>query len=130
MIEESLKVFFSYSHKDEPLRDKLGNHLKILEYQRLISSWHNRKILPGEEWDHRISENLESADIILLLVSADFIASPYCWDVEIRRAMEKHESGDARVIPIILRRADLTGAPFEKLQYLPQNAKPVTNWTD
>lgn len=130
MTEDSLKVFFSYSHKDEILRDKLGNHLKILEYQRLISSWHDRKILPGEEWDHRISENLESADIILLLVSADFIASPYCWDVEIRRAMEKHESGESRVIPIILRRGDWTGAPFSKLQCLPQNAKPVTNWTD
>nr|WP_277881899.1 GUN4 domain-containing protein [Leptolyngbya sp. FACHB-541] len=123
-------MFFSYSHKDEALRDELGNHLKILEHQQLIASWHNRKILPGDEWDHQITVNQDTADIILLLISSDFIASKYCWDIEIKRAMELHESGKACVIPVILRRADWRGAPFSKLQAVPKNAQPVTSFSD
>lgn len=129
-MTEALKLFFSYSHKDEALRDELGNHLKILEHQKLIASWHDRKILPGDEWDDQITVNQDTADIILLLISSDFIASKYCWDIEIKRAMELHESGEACVIPVILRRADWRGAPFSKLQAVPKNAQPVTNFSD
>ncbi|MBD2057331.1 GUN4 domain-containing protein [Oculatella sp. FACHB-28] len=129
-MEEALKLFFSYSHKDEALRDELGNHLKILEHQQLIASWHDRKILPGDEWDHQITVNQDTADIILLLISSDFIASKYCWDIEIKRAMELHDSGKACVIPVILRRADWRGAPFSKLQAVPKNAQPVTSFSD
>jgi hypothetical protein len=125
MANEALRVFFSYSHKDEALRDALGNHLKILEYQKIVSSWHDRKILPGDEWDHQINSNLETADIILLLISSDFIASKYCWEIEIARAMELHEAGKACVIPVILRPVNWTIAPFGKLQALPKNAEPV-----
>ncbi|MBD2057996.1 toll/interleukin-1 receptor domain-containing protein [Oculatella sp. FACHB-28] len=129
-MAESLKLFFSYSHKDEALRDELGNHLKILEYQGLISSWHDRKILAGDLWDDQININQETADIILLLISSDFIASRYCWDIEIKRAMELHDSGNACVIPVILRSADWTNAPFSKLQAVPKNAQPVTSFPD
>ncbi|NJK83606.1 MAG: TIR domain-containing protein [Saprospiraceae bacterium] len=101
--------------------------MKLLEYQGLISIWHDRKILPGDEWDHQISQNLEQADIILLLVSSDFIASKYCWDIEIKRAIELHEFRRSVVIPIILRSVDWTLAPFGKLQALPQNAQPITS---
>jgi GUN4-like/TIR domain len=125
MADEALRVFFSYSHKDEALRDALGNHLKILEYQKMVSSWHDRRILPGDEWDHQINANLESADIILLLISSDFIASKYCWEIEITRAMELHEAGKACVIPVILRPVNWAIAPFGKLQALPKNAEPV-----
>ncbi|HEY9624196.1 MAG TPA: GUN4 domain-containing protein [Crinalium sp.] len=125
MADEALKVFFSYSHKDEALRDALANHLKILEYQKLVSSWHDRKILPGDEWDHQINTNLENADVILLLISSDFIASKYCWEIEIARAMELHEAGKACVIPVVLRPVNWAIAPFGKLQALPKNAEPV-----
>lgn len=125
---ESLRLFFSYSHKDEALRDELASHLKILEHQKLIASWHDRKILPGDEWDHQITVNQDTADIILLLISSDFIASKYCWDIEITRAMELHESGKACVVPVILRDVDWTNAPFSKLQAVPQNAQPVNNY--
>jgi hypothetical protein len=125
--EEALKLFFSYSHTDEALRNELGNHLKILEYQKLISGWHDRKILPGEEWDGQINSNLATADIILLLISADFIASRYCWETEIQQAMQLHEAGQACVIPVILREANWTRAPFGKLQALPKNATAVTS---
>ncbi|MEA5624143.1 GUN4 domain-containing protein [Nostoc sp. UHCC 0251] len=130
MPEVSLKLFFSYSHKDETLRDELAKHLTILEWQGVISSWHDRKILPGEEWDHQINDNLNTADIILLLISSDFLFSKYCWDVEVKKAIERHHTGEACVIPVILRSVDWSGAPFAKLQALPKNAEPVVsrNW--
>ncbi|MBD2361947.1 GUN4 domain-containing protein [Anabaena minutissima FACHB-250] len=127
MAEESFKLFFSYSHKDESLRDELAKHLTILEYQRVISSWHDRKILPGEEWDSQINDNLKTADIILLLVSSDFLFSKYCWDVEVKKAIERHNTGEACVIPVILRAVDWAGAPFARLQALPKNAEPVVS---
>jgi internalin A len=119
-------VFFSYSHKDEWLRDELETHLKLLQRQGIISTWHDRKILPGAEWGGEIDNHLERARIILLLVSADFLASDYCWDLEVRRAVERHEKGEAVVIPIMLRACDWKGTPFEKLQGLPKNMTPVT----
>ncbi len=123
-----IEVFFSYAHKDEELRDELANHLKLLERQGVISAWHDRQITAGTNWEGQIDEHLESAKIILLLVSADFLASDYCYDVELKRAMERHEAKEARVIPIILREVDWQGASFGKLQALPKNAEPVTNW--
>ncbi len=123
-------VFFSYSHKDERLRDKLANHLSLLQRSQAISSWHDRKISAGTEWAGSIDQNLISADIILLLISADFLASDYCYEIELKQAMERHERGEARVIPIILRAVDWSSAPFAKLQALPTNAKPVTSWSD
>lgn len=127
MLEVSLQLFFSYSHKDESLRDELAKHLTILERQGAIASWHDRKILPGEEWDYQINENLNSADIILLLVSSDFLFSNYCWDVELKKAIERHQARETCVIPIILRSVDWSGAPFAKLQALPKNGEPVVS---
>ena len=123
-------VFFSYSHKDETLRDELENHLKLLVREKVIAVWHDRKILPGTEWGGEIDRHLEQAKIILLLISADFIASEYCWGKEFNRALERHESKQAVVIPIILRACDWSSSPFGKLQGLPRDMKPVTAWTD
>jgi internalin A len=123
-------LFYSYSHKDEGLRDELDTHLKLLQRQGVISIWHDRKILAGEEWKDSINSNLDNADIILLLISADFVASDYCYEKEMKRAMERQESEQARVIPVILRACDWNSAPFGKLQALPKDAKPVTRWPD
>ncbi len=127
---EAIKVFFSYAHEDEALRDKLANHLKVMERTGVIESWHDRQILPGQEWDGQIDDNLATADIILLLVSDDFLASDYCWNVEVKQALKRHEDNDACVIPIILREVDWNRAPFSKLQALPKNAEAVTNWAN
>jgi hypothetical protein len=121
-------VFYSYSHRDERLRDVLATHLSLLRRQGVIREWHDRRITPGDTWQQSIDENIDSADIILLLVSADFIASDYCWGQEVVRAIERHTSGDARVIPIIVRPVDWGGAVFGKLQALPENGKPITLW--
>jgi hypothetical protein len=123
-----VSVFFSYSHKDEKLRDKLASHLSILERQELIKSWHYRDISAGTEWEKEIEDNLNNAEIILLLVSPDFLSSNYLWDVEMKRALSRHKAGEARVIPIILRPVDWSGAPFSDLHALPKGAKPVTTW--
>lgn len=127
---EPVEIFYSYSHKDEELRDELETHLSIMKRQGLISPWHDRCITAGTEWAGKIDAHLDSAKIILLLVSNYFMASDYCWDVELKRAMERHATGSARVIPIILRPVDMKDAPFAKLQALPKDAKPVTRWGD
>ncbi|MEL7351964.1 MAG: GUN4 domain-containing protein [Cyanobacteria bacterium P01_A01_bin.116] len=127
MTSTAVTVFFSYSHKDEALRNELANHLNGLKLSGVITDWHDRKLLPGDEWDRQIKDNLNSAQIILLLVSSDFIGSRYCGDVEIKRAMARHEAGEARVIPIILRRCLWHRTPFGKLQALPKNGAPVVD---
>ena len=122
-----LQVFRSYSHEDEELRKELDKHLAVLRRQGIISSWDDRRIGPGEEIHGEISAHLEDADIVLLLVSADFLASDYCYDIEMKRAMERHKQGLARVIPVILRPCDWHDAPFGILMACPNDGKPVVN---
>jgi internalin A len=125
---EAVRLFISYSHKDDKLRDELQTHLKLLQRQSVIDAWDDRRIGAGEEWKQRIDENLERADIILLLVSADFIKSDYAYEKEMMRALERHDKGEARVIPVIVRDVSWKKAPFAKLQALPTGGKPVSNW--
>ena len=123
-------VFFSYSHVDEDLRDMLEKHLSALKHQGMIDTWHDRCIRAGDEFSSETSDKLESASIILLLVSADFIASSYCYDVEMKRALERHHSGEARVIPVILRACDWRDTPFGTLLATPKDGRPVRSWPD
>ncbi len=123
-----LTLFYSYSHKDEDLRLELEKHLSLLRRQKLLSDWHDRKITPGGEWKGAIDSHIATADIILLLVSADFISSDYCFDVEMQLALQRHQSGEAVVVPIILRPVDWATAPFAALQALPRDGKAVTTW--
>lgn len=125
---EAVRVVFSYSHKDEELRDQLETHLKLLQRQGVISTWHDRKILGGENWAGVIDDNFKRADLILLLVSADFLASDYCYETEMGMALEREAKGEARVVPVILRPCDWSGAPFGKLQGFPKNMRPVVKW--
>lgn len=127
---EEIDLFIVYSYKDERLWEQLERHLSLLAREGLITSWHDRRILPGEEWRGEIDSHLERANLILLLISADFLASDYCYDIEIKRALERHNCGDARVIPIILRPTDWGGTPFAKLQALPTDARPITTWAN
>ncbi len=123
-------LFFSYSHKDEDLRDQLEVHLAMLKHQGLISTWHDRKITAGDDLDNSIDARLEAADVVLFLVSPDFLASRYCYDIEVRQTMQRHQQGLTRVIPVILRPCDWKEAPFAKLAAVPRDGKPVTKWPD
>jgi hypothetical protein len=123
-------VFFSYSRRDKKLRDRLDTFLASLTQDGLVAGWHDRMIAPGMDWAQQISEELESARIILLLVSMDFIASKYCSEVEVTRALQRHDDGEARVIPIILRPSDWQHTRFAYLNALPEGGRPVTSWRD
>ena len=123
-------VFFSYSHRDEDLCDQLEVQLAMLKRQGIIQTWHERRIVAGQELDGSISDQLLTANIVLLLVSPDFLASEYCYDKEMAVAMGRHKKGEATVIPVILRRCDWHPAPFGKLRATPSDARPVTQWPD
>src|SRR5215510_4817146 len=130
LSRSSIRLFISYAHRDEDLRQELDNHLSNLRRQQIISGWHDRRIAPGQEWAEQIDNALNEAQIILLLISARFMASDYCYAKEMVRAIERHDAGEAVVIPIILSACDWQGAPFSKLQALPKDAKPIKAWND
>jgi hypothetical protein len=125
-----LKLFCSYSHRDESLWVELSKHLKLLERQGLVATWYDRQIGAGNLWRQAIDQNLREADIILLLISADFLASDYCFDIEMKTALERHAADEALVVPVILRPVDWRGTPFRELQSLPRDGKPVTTFTN
>ena len=125
-----LSVFYSYSHKDEDLRLELEAHLAALRRSGLISEWHDRMIDAGQQWKNQIDQHLDSANLILFLISADFINSGYCMDVEVARALERHKRREAVLVPIILRPVLWQVIPcLEELQALPKNALPIIQWT-
>jgi TIR domain len=122
-------LFFSYSHQDEVLRNELEVHLSMLKRQGILEPWHDRRIVAGEEFNKTIDKKLEEADIILLLVSPDFLASDYCYNIEMQRALERHERNEACVIPVILRPCDWHHAPFGKLLAMPTDGKPISKFS-
>jgi hypothetical protein len=123
-----VSVFLSYAHRDERLREELDKHLSPLRRSALIDTWHDRKISPGRDLDAEIDQRLASADLVLLLISPDFINSDYCYRREMRRALQRHAKGLARIIPIILRPVDWLRTPIGRLLATPKDAKPVTTW--
>jgi TIR domain len=124
-----IEVFCAYSHKDEGLRNELDSHLSPLRRTGLVSVWYDRRISPGSEWVGEINEHLNRADVVLLLVSSDFIDSDYCYDKEMTRAIQRHQLREARVIPVILRDCVWDFLPFSKLLALPSDGKPVVAWS-
>ncbi len=133
MLAEASKIiniFYSYARQDRALRDELDKHLDTLRRSGQIKNWHDREISPGVEWEKEIDSFLSTSDIVLLLVSPDFMASDYCYGVEMERAMRRHATGDARVIPILLRPVGYEDAPFSKLQSLPTNVQAITSWSN
>lgn len=125
-----LQLIICYARQDKDMRDELDRHLSGMKRKQLITSWSDREILPGQEWKKEIDTQLNRAHLILLLISADFIASEYCYSLEMQRALERHQEGTAHVVPILLRPVDWEDAPFNMLQVLPNDAIPVTRWKD
>ncbi|KFA89873.1 SAV_2336 N-terminal domain-related protein [Archangium violaceum] len=122
------ELFYAYSRKDEKLRGFLETHLARLKRQGVIKEWHDQRLSAGQEWKTEVLAHIEHADVILLLVSADFLASDFLDSTEMQRTLDREAAGEALVIPIILRPCDWKDAPFSKLQALPRDAKPVTSW--
>ena len=131
MAEGSLagvRIFISYAHEDEALKKELDKCMKVLKRSSKIQVWNDRELIAGQEWDAAIMAELAAADVILLLVSVDFNASDFIWDKELASAMQRHEAGSARVVPIILRRCQWSSMPYAKLQALPRNGAPVMDY--
>lgn len=128
--EESIpiEIFCCSAHEDETWLRKLETHLSVLKRQGLVSFWHDRFISPGTDWTKTIDTHLDTASIILLLISADFFASDYCYGIEMKRALERQDTGEAQVIPVLVRPVDWKGSPFAHLQALPTDAKPLATW--
>lgn len=124
----SISVFISYSHKDESFKETLEEHLSLFKRQGLITTWNDRDILAGSEWENEISSNIMSSDVIILLVSSTFIASEYCYSKEVMAAIERHDKNDAVVIPLIIRRCHWDQTPFSKIQGIPKDGRPIASW--
>ncbi|MBA2394055.1 MAG: toll/interleukin-1 receptor domain-containing protein, partial [Ktedonobacteraceae bacterium] len=123
-----IEIVCLYAPEDKLLFQDLETHLSPLKRQGLITIWHDHLISPGSDREQATRTHLEVASLILLLISADFIRSDYCYSVEMKRALQRHEAKEARVIPILLRPVDYKGGPFERLAVLPTDAKSITDW--
>jgi TIR domain len=128
--QTSARIFISYAHADEDLKKELDKYLKVLKRSSKVQVWNDRELIGGQEWDQTIMSELNKANIILLLISVDFNASDFIWDKELASAMQRHEEGTAHVVPIILRRCEWSNMPYAKLQALPRNATPVTEYAN
>ena len=128
--DKMMSVFFSYSHKDEEIKRKLDTALSSLKRSKKVTTWNDREIMPGTAWDDKIKRELGQANLILLLISADFLASDYIWNGEKKSAIKRHENKEAIVIPIFCRSCDFTDMPFSSIQGLPTDAKPLSLFED
>ena len=129
-MSNNTTIFVSYSHKDEVYKDEFIAQLSGLKRAGYIKSWDDRKILPGEKWNEEIVNNLNTANLVIFLVSADFIASEYIHDIEIKAAKERSKNGEATIVPIIIRSCDFENSSLNDFQALPKNAQPVASFDD
>lgn len=127
-MDKPIEIFFSYAHEDEALMDQVRRQLVIFDRLNIIRKWHDRMIPPGSEWKGQIDTRLLQAQIILLFISPDFFESDYCYNIEMKEALSRHNSGQARIIPIILRPCHWQTSPLSHIQVLPADGKPVTTW--
>lgn len=130
MKNKRVKVFLSYSHIDEAFKEKLDVHLAPLKRSEKIETWNDRKLMPGDSFDEEINKHLNEDEVIILLISADFINSDYCYMIELPKALERRKQGEAIVIPIILRPCLWKETPLKNIQMLPKDAKPVSKYSD
>ncbi|MBC7829721.1 MAG: toll/interleukin-1 receptor domain-containing protein [Chitinophagaceae bacterium] len=129
-MQKPVRIFLSYAEEDEIFVDDLRNQLSQLRKKKLIADFHDRQILPGTEWDHTIRSEIDTADIIIFLVSADFLASDYIDRVEIRNALERHRQGMVKIVPVLVRICDFKNSELSGFQALPKRSLPVNQWKD
>lgn len=138
-ILQPKKVFISYSKEDLSHTKRLLTHLSILQRQGYIESWFDRAMLAGEEWDKRIKEELKQADIVLFLISSDFLATDYIWNTDIKAALENQRTQGQLLVPILLRKClwEENLSPFGTLQAIPRSTEqaneeltPITLWNN
>lgn len=124
------RVFVAYARKDSDLREQLEAHLIALKRDGLATVWHDGHLGAGMAWRDTVLSQLEAAEVVLLLITKDFLASEFCYGVEMTRALARHDASTAKVVPVICRPCDWTTTPFAKLQAVPTDARPVVAWPD
>jgi hypothetical protein len=125
-----MKAFISYSHRDSASLERLHTHLAMLRREGAVTEWYDREILAGDQVDNEVSVNLENSDLFLALASPDFLHSNYCYEKEMERAIEKHDSGQMRIIPIIVEPCDWKASPLVRFKALPRDGEPISDWTN
>jgi hypothetical protein len=132
ILSDPLRIYYSYSQSDmdSEFLEMLDNHLSLLEKNGIIESWHKKKLLPGDLLSKEVDQHFEKANIILSLISIEYLSQDYNFDIEIKRAMERHACGHVKLIPILLRPVDWQATPFAKIKPLPNNGKPISLWSD
>jgi hypothetical protein len=123
-----VRIFYSYCREDAVFQQKLDEHLSDLRRSRLITTWSDQQMRPGTEWQHEIEAQLKSADIILLLVSSRYLNSNYCYDVEMKKALEQYHERGAHVLTILLSPTKWETTPLQQLPVLPVGGQPITEW--
>jgi hypothetical protein len=119
--EPLVRVFISYAHEDHKWKKELRNHLGGLTHSGQIDAFSDEQIPPGDCWDPLLRKKLDEADIIILLISANFLGSSYCMTKELRIAMGRHRLGAATVIPVIVSECDWAALPINKIQCFPKD---------
>lgn len=122
------KLFISYSHVDKNDREQFQKYLAMLHRQEIVESWTDQEIVVGDEWEKELLQNLRDSDVIVFLVSQDFLSSSYCYEIEMQIAFEMHDAGKAAVVPILIRDCDWQASPISKFQVCPSGAEPVHDW--
>jgi TIR domain-containing protein len=131
LLRVPVKVFCSYSHRDRHLKERLEEHLAVLEHNGDITEyWSDHKLSAGTEFDPVIRRQLEEAHVILVLLSPSYEKSDYCRLTELPLAIEQYDAGRARVIPILLRATTLDGSPLSKYTIIPRDLRPIASRRD
>ena len=126
--EKRCRVFVSYARVDEPYRRRLEVHLAQLRRDGLVEVWSDQAVKAGSDWERDIQHRLTTADIVILLVTPDFVASHYCFDKELPEALRRHEEEGVRILPVHVKTVDLANLPFGKFQGLPADLRPIVAW--
>ncbi|MGA3041725.1 MAG: protein kinase, partial [Bryobacteraceae bacterium] len=124
-----IEIFCSYSHADRPLRDELVKYLELMRESLLIRTWHDGELIPGQDWRREIEDHLRGADIVLLLISVDFLDSEFVRKYELPIALQRHQQGQALVIPVVMRPVPWNQSGLDFLQALPDKVRPVVLWS-
>ncbi len=127
-LNHPVKIFIAYARLDVAYLQQVRKYLHPLERRKIIQVWYDGEIASGEPWEQHIKDNLQSAQIILLLVSANSLYSEYFYDKEMKKALERHENKEAIVIPIILDDCMWEHTELGRLQALPQDGEPIEDW--
>lgn len=128
MSEGRLKCFVSYSHEDKKMCDKFLKYISCLERFIDTEHWYDGKITAGENIDDEIKKQLESSDVVFILISPSYIKSYYCYEKELKRAIERQKQGACKVVPVILRKYPSGEYIFSKLKFVPTDGKPVADF--